>query len=405
MYVWKNKTIKRNALILLAVLFPWTTRASLPIGVTNLSLGDPIVLFIGLLLLFGTFPVVSFPSYSKEIFAFLIVSILSVIVALFISPELTDPSDSIVSILKLASSVSYFVSIIVLTCNNTNDRVYEFLFVTTIVGGLISVFTLFRLTIGYYRPTGSFNNPNIYADYLLFSFFSLLYINHEFELRSKIKNRMKLVFLVLGISMITSVLATQSRSGIGALLISGIFLMILRNRSYINYLFKHIKRNTVVVIGLSIPTGILLLKLARPVIYRYQSLIGGNSTGGRFERWVQSVRIVSEYPVFGVGWGQHLNYIDSTIHLHNTLAQVAVETGLIGFVIYIAIIMFAIRKGIQLSVTESIPGASYLTAFLLASVLNSVFHNTINFRTFWIVLGLIGSLVIHYSRSTAESRI
>jgi O-antigen ligase len=264
---------------------------------------------------------------------------------------------------------------------------------------VVSVWTTIETFSGVRRPSGPIANPNLYADYLLFSLFMLiLVVDREID-----TNRYyRAVFLLVPLPFILiSLLSTQSRSGIGALLV-GIFVLASTNW---RLMFKILQKKEYFVSSAGVLFGFVLLLFSRRwgIISRFQSLTAGEGTGGRFDRWYQFIDVIVDSYFIGVGWGQHQQYIESEVFLHNSLVQVTVELGIIGAIVLILIWLLVARRGLQLSMTRRYSYAIYLIAFLSATVANSMFHNNLNFRTFWITLGLIGALEIDYWEYYNES--
>lgn len=390
--------IKHVLLVCLAVVFPWHSQIQLLVGQFNLSLGDPLVVLIGILLLSGVLSMRMLPSFSTIIFSFIIFAISSLFINAIRFPATTDIVGGVVGIVKLVASIAYFIAVIILIDREAVSRIYLFALSTTIVVTVFAGWTSIETLSGSFRPSGPFDNPNLYADYLLFSFFMVLLVLDQ---NWNELHNYKLMLLGFPIPLIViSLLGTESRSGIGAFIVGLAILILLNYDKYINKI-NSIRSFAPLVIGL---IGGILILFSRDwsVITRFQSLSQGRATGGRFDRWIQSIDVLYESTFLGVGWGQHPQYIVSGHELHNTVVQVTVESGILGGILLVAIWLFVIRRGIQLALTKKYSHAIYLTAFLTATIANSVFHNNLNFRTLWLAIGLIGTMEICYWRDTRE---
>lgn len=386
----------------LAFLFPWHFRLALPVGIFNLSFGDPLVALIGGLLLVGVLTLRTLPSFTRYILSLLVVIPITFVLAIIRFPSITNAVGGLAGIVKILASVCYFITIIILTQKDRISRIHIFAFCTVLMAFVVSVWTTIETFSGVWRPSGPFNNPNLYADYLLFSLFMLLFVvDREID-----TNRYyRAVFLLVPLPFILiSLLGTQSRSGIGALFV-GIFVLASTNWRLI---FKILQKRKFFVSSAGVLFGFVLLIFSRDwaIISRFQSLTAGEATGGRFDRWSQYIDVLLDSYFIGVGWGQHQQYIESGFSLHNSLVQVTVELGIIGAIVLILIWLLVARRGLQLSMDRQYSYAIYLTAFLSATVANSMFHNNLNFRTFWMTLGLIGALEIdhweYYNKSGRE---
>lgn len=362
-----------------------------------MSFGDVFVLIIFLLLLLEIFTITQLPTYSREVLLLSLLVPASLIVATFRFPNNTNLISGSIEIIKISASIFYFISIVALTQRDAVSRVYLFAFCTFLMILPLSIWTTIETLSGVRRPSGTFSNPNLYADYLLFSLSMVgLILNKEITA----KQYYRAAFFIVPIPfIIISLFGTQSRSGIGALIIIIAVYSLAKWKSIISIY----QNKLYLILSIIVTSGIASLLLSRSwgVIGRFQSVLAGGSTGGRFVRWAQSVDILITSSFIGVGWGQHRQYIESTISLHNSLVQITVELGILGAVLLVLIWLLAIRRGFQLSTKKNYSYTIYLTAFLTASVANSMFHNNLNFRTFWIVLGLIGSLELSYWRATS----
>ena len=77
-------------------------------------------------------------------------------------------------------------------------------------------------------------------------------------------------------------------------------------------------------------------------------------SGGRKSMWELGVELIERYPLgLGLGNASYMRIIDPSLppqhrHMHNNLLNVAVETGLIGVVIYLTLMIYAVSLGIRL---------------------------------------------------------
>jgi len=254
---------------------------------------------------------------------------------------------------------------------------------------------MFNVFTGDYRVSGPFNNPNLYADYLLFILFMFFIMIN----RLSISNEHRKILLAIGLMspVIISLLGTESRAGLGALFL-GFSFYILMSRDIQKKLNL---TQFFVLISVSIfPIYYTLRHLFPETIHRFQLVLAGQDTGGRFTRWKSAVEVLTNSPIFGVGWGQHQEYVGSFYELHNTVLQVSVDAGIVGGLLFVLILIRGIRSSIQWSRKPIYTGSVAMGSFLIASISSSIFHNTLNFRTFWIILAMIGSIEIYYYRNS-----
>ncbi len=388
--------IKNWLVVWIALLFPWHSQVQLPIGGVNMSFGDPIIVLVGILVLLGVFKLNTLPSFSKQIFALLIMILISFVIAVFRYPMLTNPGNGIGEIIKMLASVTYFFAVIVLFTGRTAEKIYTFSLVTAVAATIFSIWTIIENILGFHRPSGPFENPNLYADYLLFSFFTVWYLIDQNNSGNEYKYNK---YLILVIPLLTiSLIGTESRSAVISLLIGiGVIFCI----KYNTYLYKVRIKPTSLAFPLAAATctvAVLLYSDWR-IFRRFEALLDGSATGGRFDRWALSLDILFETSLLGVGWGQHPQYLGTTRFLHNSLVQATLDGGIIVGLLLVLLWVLVLRRGFQMSLINDRNYAGYITAFIFASVLNSMFHNNLNFRSFWIALGLIGALELYHNRS------
>jgi O-antigen ligase len=151
---------------------------------------------------------------------------------------------------------------------------------------------------------------------------------------------------------------------------------------------------------------------------------------GRTDVWHVALRIVEGHPIFGVGIGQfpvvsphYVNLpgalqnvneiVDQHIVVHNLYLQLWTETGLVGLVLFIALIVLslaasvsAIRQFVALG-DEPMAGLARATIPALAGVLTaSFFLSNISDRRIWVLLALgplLASIAARQARATAAS--
>ena len=211
------------------------------------------------------------------------------------------------------------------------------------------------------RMSSTFNNPNIFAEFMIMAFPFAVY--YSFIGIDNIFRRIS-VFSIFSIAF--GIAFSFSRSGYVAL----IFIMLF-------YGISKIRKYTMVI------TGILstIMICQRPVIERFFSIPAiDTSTEKRFDIWRQGVRIIMKNPVFGNGAGVEniWNLLNrngiNTPHMHNIVIQILSEGGIVGLIIFSAIIWQIMKTSIILIQEDSyahIVGISliaFLTGFLAAGI-------------------------------------
>lgn len=189
-------------------------------------------------------------------------------------------------------------------------------------------------------------HPSYTAMYVLLSAF----ISFEF-FYSKIKQLSRILWLVIGVLLMISMYFISSRAG---LLIAFIFTL-----TYFPYKFLKHRYNRATIIGL-----VLLILLLIPVLLRNQRV--DYYTGRffnkrdyerkadpRFQLWKNSLILVKENFVFGVGIGDvrdelalvlrdegQTSMAGNRYNAHNQFLEVLLETGIIGGILFTSIIVY-----------------------------------------------------------------
>lgn len=185
------------------------------------------------------------------------------------------------------------------------------------------------------RAIAFFPDPHIFAFYLNI----ILPFSVALFLKSK-----KYLFLFISIFILIADLLTFSRGGYVGLfagLIASIFLIHNQLRNKVS--------NKKIIIGIII--AIILIAFS-PVRNRFISSFdfSEGSNQGRFETWKQSLEVIKNNPLIGVGIGNYPLAIKPSadyrepIYSHNLYFDIAAETGIINAIIFILLIIFSIRS-------------------------------------------------------------
>ena len=169
------------------------------------------------------------------------------------------------------------------------------------------------------------SDPNITCFiFTLFLFFNL------FNIREK---KCKLGFILT----LLIIILTFSRGAYVAFVVTFIFYFLLKNKFSIQKMLPKI-----IKIGILAIFGMLLLNWITNGFVRdmIQTRMIDSSDGGsgRVMLWKNALTLFKSSPVLGIGLNNL--YLDlGNVYVHNTLLQVLVETGLLGFLIYIIFIL------------------------------------------------------------------
>lgn len=138
--------------------------------------------------------------------------------------------------------------------------------------------------------------------------------------------------------LIITLLFTLSRGGAIALLV---VLMILTIK------YMRVKSLPYLILFLSIVFLLVYFSpLGRLLIYRFESLSRSPSALVRIIRWKRTWEIFKDNPIVGVGIGNlsyYLPYMPQFAKAHNLFLMLLSETGLIGFCLFISMMIYIIR--------------------------------------------------------------
>jgi O-antigen ligase len=117
----------------------------------------------------------------------------------------------------------------------------------------------------------------------------------------------------------------------------------------------------------------------------------------RFELWRAARDGFYEHPLAGVGYGQFRHYANATHHLvakvtHETYLSYAAEAGLLGLVIWLWLLADVIIASMRWRLVVGDGLSTMALAFVLGSCVQGFFNNVDQFRSLWIVVGLVAAI-------------
>ncbi len=258
------------------------------------------------------------------------------------------------------------------------------------------------------RVYGTLDNPNVFGNYLqvLIPFSVFLFIVNKDRLA-------RIYFASATVFMVISLIFTYSRSSWMGVLLSLIVFTLLMPRQLLPF-----------AAGGVIVTPVVL-SYVPSVLARLKGLgsLADSSTRYRVAVWMSSLEIIKDYWPCGIGMGYEnfnrmlSNYAGSdivAIHSHNTFLQVTCETGIMGFLLFVSLIIFYVRICLSAYKTSTNHFIKTLSTALLSSmsgyVLICLFDNTLYDHSlkliFWTMLGLCAALhrmTAHYTGGEPKS--
>lgn len=254
------------------------------------------------------------------------------------------------------------------------------------------------------RVVSTFDNPNVFGEYMV-----LVIPIAAAMLWGQEKWFFRLVTLGFAAVMLVSLMVTYSRGAyVGLMLAVGMFA-VLRDKRFI-------------ILGIA---GLLLLPFVLPpsVINRFASIgnLQDTSSSYRISVWLGSLRIVRDFWPSGTGLGlepfkliypKYSLAAAYALHSHNIYIQLLIETGIIGFVVFLGM-MFMFYKAVLTGFYKTKDGflsslmiavGSGMAGYLAQGMVENVWYNYRVLLAFWVMLamGMIAAKIAAGDREVLE---
>lgn len=243
------------------------------------------------------------------------------------------------------------------------------------------------------RITATFDNPNVYATYLLLvTPFALAGLLRKGRLSKKLPSLLCLAFLLL------CLVQTWSRGAWLGALISAVLFFLVYSRRTLPYLLAG---------GVALPlfSGFL----PNNVVLRFTSIAGASDSSAayRISAWRGVLRMLRENWLGGIGIGETAfssmypiySYagVAGIQHAHNLYLQILSETGVVGLFLLVLVIVFFVQncfEYIYLTRNEgetviAVAGLTAIAAVLIMGLTDHIWYNYRVFAMFWAVIGLV----------------
>jgi O-antigen ligase len=231
--------------------------------------------------------------------------------------------------------------------------------------------------------------------------------------RRSILQRTWLALAVVAIAV--GLAATQSRGGIVAALVTSVVALVIW------------RRRRAMILGLIVVATAALATFFALSPAAWQRISAGNETGsGRIDIWSVAWRVVSDHPFEGVGFNQFpevsphyvlqpgaLDYVDLIVDkhivVHNLFLELWVETGIVGLLLFLAIIALSIAaawRAVALFDRLGDEEMAALSRTLLLALVGmfsaSLFLSNVANRQIWVLLAL-GPVLAGIARHDAQA--
>jgi len=427
--------VSLEAILIFLVIFTPLFYGSLEPG--PLALAQLItLLFLGLFaarVVLALSPKITYPAHSYLLFIFLLIAIFQIIplpktLVKMISPRTVSiwqaygPNGSQAQFLSIAfyrliakREIIKFISYFIVFFGTVNlikkrNQFQRLLLVIIFWGLVLSFYGLIRkyhiLNKGITGSFSSFGNRNHFAGYMVM--IVPLTVGYALACKDRLVK-----FLISFVAAVISaaIFLSLSRAGSVSLILSLLAMAFFLKREKIAE-----GKHWIIIAIIVLSMGLILIPGVEPIKQRFFVIARGFL--GRLEIAKNSLAIIKDFPVFGVGLGSfghifayYQRLLSSSayfVYLHNDHLQLVVEVGLLGSFFYFAFIykMFAsILK--KLKQRQDI-FAKYITLGGFCGLLGVIVHSFFEFNfhipatgfLFWLILALIYKCVDTHFYST-----
>ncbi len=243
------------------------------------------------------------------------------------------------------------------------------------------------------RAVSVFNNPNILGAYLAAMFPIALMLT-----TSRYKRKIRVLGGIIATYIAVTTILTYSRSAWLALVVAAIIFAVMITPKGILFL---------------VPTAVLIIALSLIFpdtigarIINFVSL-ADSANNYRITVWNSSWNLLSDSIWFGIGWGEeafrtaYINYAaDGTqyaMHSHSLFMQIAIQTGIIGLIVFLLSVGSVIKKSFTLIFDASSDkklamvskaAISAASAIMIAGIFDYTWYNFRLMFIFWALLAL-----------------
>lgn len=247
------------------------------------------------------------------------------------------------------------------------------------------------------RITGTFDNPNVYASYLLLvlPFVPVILLQKNSSVK---KSPFVVGFLLLMICLVE----TWSRGAWLGFAVAFVLFFLICSRRSLPYLLLG---------GVLLPIGATLLP--DNIVSRALSIGSASDSSSmyRISAWKGVMTMLEEHWLGGIGVGEAafstvypaFSYagIEGIRHAHNLYLQILSETGIAGLLMLVIVLIlfvqncfeyiYKVRKEAETAVV--IAGLAAVVASLIMGLTDHIWYNYRVFLMFWLVIGLVNAYI------------
>ena len=331
-------TITAFVSLLLVIITAWMSQ-NISLSHFRLS-ADSIILIVFLICTFiitffyGSLPG-SFSRYAAQII---------LCVVLMAMPSINDKETDFLEKVFILASVVYAILIIISCYRLAGQRYYH--------GSIV----LFNTEL----------DPNFVGIPLVAT--SVLVLN---KILCKGKRLLNIFFYIV---LAIAIVYTASRGNMLSFILSNALLVLVYMRKK-NVAF-YVKAIWIIFIAVAIIYLSNYLSVFLPEQWKRVFMVGEGSDNGRFELWKRAIEAWGMHPVFGNGLGSMYRIFGKATH--NTYFQLLSETGLLGFLLFVAFLINLLRKTFKFD--------KVYFCLLLGCLFQIAFLDALDNRCLWVIL-------------------
>ncbi len=314
-------------------------------------------------------------------------------------------SDSIVAAMIQFSLLLIFFSVVIVI--NTKDKFVKFIKSISIMTIPVCLCGIYQYLAGQggigwsdnaayggglKRIVGTFNNPNIFAEYLV-----VVMCITVVSLFLSDTNRQRFIFFICLVLQFINLLFTYSRGCYIALLIAAVITIWCFDKRFLGFGIFALP-----FIPYVLPKNILTR------IASVGSFLKDSSVSYRFKIWEGSLKVIKNHWFIGAGVGTaafsafYKSYMLPEIvaeHSHNWFVQITIELSVIALFVMLLIFIYSL-KDVCFTVKNNsdikhkamlVPLVAAIAGMIFEGLVDHVFYNNIIFMLFWLVIALLNA--------------
>ncbi len=316
----------------------------------------------------------------------------------------------------------YFVVIQLIKGEDSAKAITAF-FVVTVAA--LAVYGVYQYAVGVEMPAGwtdhneaslrtrvfaIFTSPNVFGSLLTLA----APMSVSMMLISK-SRAAKAAFGVMTLFIAASLAFTFSRGAwIGFIVAVGVYVLVKD------------KRLIIPCVVAAVLIAVLVPSISGRIGYMLSpEYIESSLRGGRLVRWMTGLKIFADYPVLGIGLGQFGgavamnnnisvivdNQVTEAFYMDNYMLKTAVESGLVGFTAFMALMYSVFINGLRTVRTAATDVSKELATGILAGLCGVIVHNFVEnifevpmmTSLFWTFTAVLMSIWIYGRKNRSEA--